>query len=65
MADKVEKKKNRSSNWSERDRIILAQRVFDKEDEVPGRLFGKFRGSGRDIKARNEAWEEISRLCNA
>ena len=66
MADRVDnKKKNRSVNWSERDRVILVQRVYEKEDESPGIFFGKFRGSGRDLKVRNDAWDEVSALCNA
>ena len=36
MADRVDNnKKNRSVNWSERDRVILVQRVYEKEDESP------------------------------
>ena len=62
MADK---KKAGSVNWSERDKIILVQNVFNQEDKVEGCLFGKFKGTGRDIKVRNDAWEEVSRSCNA
>ena len=66
MADRVDnKKKNRSVNWSERDRVILVQRIYEKEDESPRIFFRKFRDSGRDLKGRNDAWDEVSALCNA
>ena len=45
--------------------VILVQNVFDQEDKVEGCLYGKFNGTGRDIKVRNDALEEVTRSCYA
>ena len=60
MADKsdLNKRKICSVNWSERDRVILVQRVYEKEERSPRISFGKFRGSRRDL-------DEVLVFCNA
>lgn len=40
--------------------LILMQLVLEREEV----LFGKFRGCGRDVKIKADAWEDLARQAN-
>ena len=55
----LQTKRKARKHWSERDKDILVQNVFDQEDKVEGCLYRKFKGTGRDINVQNDALEEV------
>lgn len=53
----------RRPNWTEKEKLVLVEAVRRRED----RLFGKMKGPGgvKNVKIKEEAWEEVAEAVNA
>jgi len=53
--------RNRSCNWSERDKILAAQLILDRDEE----LYGKVKGPGEKTTSKRQLWDQVQTQFNA